>query len=503
MKKMNVWFLMSLIATMVWSLSACSSDDPIVPEFPDKEQTIDFPVESVEAGTTSTLNFTANMDWKLSSNKTWLTMALASDGSTIGRQDISGTSGSHTVTLYVGDDNWDFDNDKAQLTLSMGTESKVIATVTRAAKPYELNIFDSEGNEIETIAIGTSGEMTFEVEANFSGYAVTAWPAWLEEPVVSGGKVPVAVKADFVKYPQSAASDVITIANESGDASFSFPVTYAGMDPFERVFNPSTTWGVKIAADGMTYTNALNAEIVNEAPYKASVATLNDEYTLFYYKYDNKYGMSMIQTSIETPWFTVDDDKKGNLTISFSANSGASRKGYLFVIPTAFYETLTDIDAYIVEDMNADVWEMSSEAEKYLLAEFSQEAAAGTALPFDVLMYGYMPLAVTKVTDAATLEYVAGECMYSGEEVYTVSADPGSWLQIFPNLSEDVWNCEIYPMILGVTEEQENAMGYEGGVAEDDRHYMGVTVPDVTAPIYIAFRDNMWQFHKVLIITPY
>jgi hypothetical protein len=87
--------------------------------------------------------------------------------------------------------------------------------------------------------------------------------------------------------------------------------------------------------------------------------------------------------------------------------------------------------------------------------------------------------------------------MYYGSEVYQVSAGPGSYLSIYPNLPADVWNCEIPPMILGVNEE----MVIEPG--NDGRDYIGLTVPNVEEPIFVAFRDEMWQFHKVLVILPY
>ena len=51
--------------------------------------------------------------------------------------------------------------------------------------------------------------------------------------------------------------------------------------------------------------------------------------------------------------------------------------------------------------------------------------------------------------------------------------------------------------LLGVNEE----MVIEPG--NDGRDYIGLTVPNVEEPIFVAFRDEMWQFHKVLVILPY
>ena len=64
MKKFNDWLFMSLLLYVTLSFTACSTDEEILPEFPEKA-TI-----NGNANSEATFSFNANMDWRLSSNKT-------------------------------------------------------------------------------------------------------------------------------------------------------------------------------------------------------------------------------------------------------------------------------------------------------------------------------------------------------------------------------------------------------------------------------------------------
>lgn len=492
-KTKNSWFFLGLMMTMLYFTACSEEDEVIIPSFPTNTESI-----SAAAGETKSVSFTANMEWNLSSNKTWCLLGTEQ------KQNISGNTGTQSVTVTINEEGLTFNEDKAEITLSMGTENKVIATVTRKAKAYEFKIKDAEGNEVSTLEIGSSAEATFFAEANFEFAAIydeEGLTITKGEGAAGTFNYEIAIEIKNTKNP---AEFDVTFQNEVGDQTFPYVVKYAGMDPMEINFNPGSTWGINVSADGATYYSKLNTDNVNDAPYNVTITALNDEYTLVYYKY-NKWGMTQIQTEYETPWFMAEDDAKGNISISFAENTEAERKGYLFAFPNAYYETIkSNIDGFIVEDMDAAVWEMSSDAEKYLIAEFIQEGnEAAIATGFTVKMYGYLDVEATKVTDQDVLDFVAGECMYNGSEVYSISVDPGTWLQIFPNLPEDQWNCEIYPMFLGVTEAQEEEMGYEPGIGENGSHYFGISVPGVSEPIYVVIHDAMWTSHKVLIIYPY
>ena len=170
MKKLNEGLWVSFLLFVAINMIACSSEkEEILPEFP-TVQKIDAVANSEE-----TFSFNANMDWRLSSNKTWCTLASAE----MEGQNISGKAGSQTVTIKISDVGLTFDDAKATLTLSMGTESQVVAEVIRAGKQYELKVYDLEGNVINSVAIGIEATIDFSVEANFE-FAATAYSKWLE-----------------------------------------------------------------------------------------------------------------------------------------------------------------------------------------------------------------------------------------------------------------------------------------------------------------------------------
>lgn len=490
----NCWFFLGLMMTML-CFTACSDDDEeVIPSFPTNSESI-----SVSAGETKSLAFTANMAWNLSSNKTWCLLGSEQ------KQNISGDAGEQSVTVTINDEGLTFSEDKAEITLSMGTESKVIASITRGAKAYEFTIKDEQDNVVTTLEIGSTGDATFYAEANFE-FAAT----YNEEELIVTMSEAAAGTFNYefnieVLQIKNAGEYQVTFQNEDGSQTFPYKVKYAGMDPMKISFNPGSAWGVNVAADGQTYYRNINVDNVYDAPYNVTVSALNDEYTLTYYHYDNNWGMTQYQLAYETPWFSVEDDAQGNLSVSFAENTGKERKGYLFAFPNAYYETIQDdLDGFIIEDMNANVWEMSVAAEKYLIAEFVQEAGqATTTSGFTVKLWGYQDVEVTKIEDQDVLDYAMGNLMCYTGEVYGITVDKGSWLQIFPNLPEETWTCDIYPIFNGVTEEQVEAMGYEPSIA-DEGHNFGILVPeDVTDPIYIGIRDNMWTVHKVLVIYTY
>ena len=454
MKKFREWLMMSLVILFLGT-SACSSgeEEPVVPEFP-TTQTF-----NVSANSEKTLSFTANMNWRLSSNKTWCTLAI----STMEGQNISGEAGSQSVKIMVNDEGQDFVEAIATITLSMGGENQVIAEVVRAAKAYELKIYDSEGNEINQLAIGSDGSFYFKVEANFE-FAAAEFPKWTnvemnqDETNVGIQTGIISVKDDAVKYTQEPSDDnVLKFVNQLGTASFKIPVTYTGMAPDMITFNPGNRWGVSVSVDGKTYKNQSlegNTQEDTPAPYNFTISALNDEYHFVYYGYNSMFGWTMYQigaTDSEQPWFTVTDDKKGNISVMFAENTDVERKGYILAFPKAIYDNISvDIDSQIL-DQSTDIWELKTEFEKYVVAEFIQESEKEDEnVGFYVInSKTYQEIINTKVTDPNIIEVVNGNCLYFDDNIYSINVEPGTPILIYPQLSESLWTCDMSAMVEG------------------------------------------------------
>lgn len=509
MKKLNEWLLMSFVA-MLLGTSACSSGDdnePITPEFP-TSQTL-----NVSANTEQTFAFTANLDWQLSSNATWCTFPEIGEKA----QTISGKAGSQVIKIKITDENLKFDQTtEAKLTLKMEEASQIIATITRSAKEYELKIYDKEGKEINLFAIASEGSLEFAIEANFE-FAATNFPTWTTIEMVQDEtnagimKGTITVNEDAIKYPQKASeTNVVKFANQSGTASFNCPVTYTGMAADKISFTPNSQWGVSVAKDGKTYkTQALDGSTQEDktAPYAVTISALNDEYNFVYYKYDSQYGWTKYQTEyagVEQPWFIVSDDKKGNINVSFNANLEEERNGYLLVFPKTIYESISsDIDNKIL-DTSTERWELKTEYEKYVIAEFVQESGVeASTTGFKVInSLTYTEINNTKVTDPDIIDVVRGNCLYTGDEIYSIKANPDTPILIYPQLPETSWTCDMGAMIEG----DANPI-VEGYIDESyliGQHALQYRVPqEPTGNIFIVIRNpESWTIFKVLVIIP-
>ena len=511
MKKLNEWLMMSLLALLLGT-SACSAggdeeEAPAVPTFP-TSQTF-----NVSANSEQIFSFAANMDWKLSSNKTWCTLA----SSAMEGQNISGQAGNQSVKIKISDEGQDFTETKAAITLSMGGKNQTVAEVIRTAKAYELKVYDAEGKEVNQLAIGTDGSLYLKVEANFE-FAATAFPEWLNVEMAQDATNvgiqtgTISVVGDAIKYKQETSStNKITFANQAGTAKFEFPVTYAGMDPNIISFIPGSQWGVSVAKDGKTYkTQSLDGSTPEDVavPYSVTITALNDEYVFEYYKYDSKYGWTRYQTEyagVEQPWFTIsEDNKKGNIKVSFAANTEAERTGYLLAFPKAIYESISsDIDGKIL-DQSTDCWELKIEYEKYVIAEFVQESGAETLenTGFTVVnSLKFEEIKNTKVTDPEIIDVVRGNCLYYGNEIYSINVNPGTPILIFPNLPETSWTCDMPPMIEG--DKNPIVEGYIGESMYIGHALQYIVPQEPEGNIFIVFKNSeTWEMFKVLVIIP-
>ena len=374
MKKLNEWLMMSLLALLLGT-SACSAggeeeEAPAVPTFP-TSQTF-----NVSANSEQIFSFTANMDWKLSSNKTWCTLA----SSVMEGQNISGQAGSQSVKIKISDEGQDFTETKATITLSMGGKNQTVAEVIRTAKAYELKVYDAEGNIINTFAITSEGTFEFIVEANFE-FGAASVPNWLtieltvdtNTPSKKNGKI--TIKEEYFKNPQSATN--IVFANELGSASFAIPTTYTGMDSKTIIIKSKDVengsfWNWNISMDGKTFerNNDLTGtkdEIKEKMTF--NVIALNDDYyPIFMEEFEGKYyfedvNWMHLQKDGETAIFTVDASNK-------------NRNGIALVVPAAVYnEIKNNIEGSILKN---DTLKYEYE-QKYFLLAFTQKSNTDTS----------------------------------------------------------------------------------------------------------------------------
>ncbi len=323
--KINKILLGGLVAMSSLLFSACN-------DVMQGTTTHDFPTDTlaytVAPGDTVAVNFTVESAWQLSSDAMWCKV----DGMFL---DTSGKSGSHSVSFVISAEGQSVDVSKASISLRMGDESRVIAIVTRKGITDAVVLGADSINYThgQTLTIGSSTTQSLVIRKttfDSNNLYISSNVDWLdiarEDSVIT-----LTVKPEYQKYSMYNTTDSICFSDRE-KPMMRLNVQYVGMDAYDVILTPATQWGLRVSVDGKTYKEADMTGAAHEAPFTAMVTVRNDAYELFYAVYDKATGCSLVsQDDIE--WCTVQDDKKGNVSVSFSENNGGKRTAYLFVLP--------------------------------------------------------------------------------------------------------------------------------------------------------------------------
>lgn len=519
-------WIMALAMMFIVSFTSCSDDKEegaTTPVFPE-EQAI-----SCNAGETKVLTFDANMTWQLSSTAAiWCKFEVNGEDKEV----VKGEAGKQSITIKVTDAAQEIGKtSEAQLKLDMGGETKVIATVTRSAKGYSLKIYDAEGNEITTeqgLEVGYKKQISFTVKANFR-FAATGFPEWV---ILDGGSMAgevndkeegelkiqatngltVKENGEYEKWPVEAGKDsknVITFADEAGNASFSFPVFFKGMGAEDiNITEPviSSRYGWNVSLDGKTFKLAgsmdggENVTTFNDK-MEFTVVSLKDEYEVVLLDAFNHWqtGKKVIEEmNSYSSWIKY--TKNGNkVTLTVNAlnpdmEGYNSRECYALVIPKAQYEQIEeDIVANLVttnEEGDQDL--VYVYGQNNLLINLVQEEEKADGESFEILKGGYMPLTCNKVTDESILNKFHD---YSVTAVYSVEVpktENYNNVSINPLLSN--WSNTNGYSIYNTKDDSENTEV----VPEPGENNIAIDVPE--NPIYIVFKDKNGVNKKILMV---
>ena len=519
-------WIMALAMMFIVSFTSCSDDKEegaTTPVFPE-EQAI-----SCNAGETKALTFDANMTWQLSSTAAiWCKFEVNGEDKEV----VKGEAGKQSITIKVTDAAQEIGKtSEAQLKLDMGGETKVIATVTRSAKGYSLKIYDAEGNEITTeqgLEVGYKKQISFTVKANFR-FAATSFPEWV---ILDGGSMAgevndkeegelkiqatngltVKENGEYEKWPVEAGKDsknVITFADEAGNASFSFPVFFKGMGAEDiNITEPelNSRYGWNVSLDGKTFKLAGSMDggenvITFNDKMEFTVVSLKDEYEVVLLDAFNHWqtGKKVIEEmNSYSSWIKY--TKNGNkVTLTVNAlnpdmEGYNSRECYALVIPKAQYEQIEeDIVANLVttnEEGDQDL--VYVYGQNNLLINLVQEEEKADGESFEILKGGYMPLTCNKVTDESILNKFHD---YSVTAVYSVEVpktENYNNVSINPLLSN--WSNTNGYSIYNTKDDSENTEV----VPEPGENNIAIDVPE--NPIYIVFKDKNGVNKKILMV---
>lgn len=519
-------WIMALAMMFIVSFTSCSDDKEegaITPVFPE-EQAI-----SCNAGETKVLTFDANMTWQLSSTAAiWCKFEVNGEDKEV----VKGEAGKQSITIKVTDAAQEIGKtSEAQLKLDMGGETKVIATVTRSAKGYSLKIYDAEGNEITTeqgLEVGYKKQISFTVKANFR-FAATSFPEWV---ILDGGSMAgevndkeegelkiqatngltVKENGEYEKWPVEAGKDsknVITFADEAGNASFSFPVFFKGMGAEDiNITEPviSSRYGWNVSLDGKTFKLAGSMDggenvITFNDKMEFTVVSLKDEYEVVLLDAFNHWqtGKKVIEEmNSYSSWIKY--TKNGNkVTLTVNAlnpdmEEYDSRECYALVIPKAQYEQIKEniVGNLVTVNEDGDQDLVYAYGQSNLLINLVQEEEKADGESFEILKGGYIPLTCNKVTDESILNKFHD---YSVTAVYSVEVPK----------TENYNNVSINPLLSNWS----NTNGYSIYNTKDDsentevvpkpgENNIAIDVPE--NPIYIVFKDKNGINKKILMV---
>lgn len=421
-------FAWCALAALTLLVSACEENEgPQVPVFPTEVANY-----TVDAGDKVTINFTANTTWQIASDAIWCKV----DGMFL---DTSGKPGEHQVTFHINDDAQSADESKANIILRMGDESRVIAVVTRTGITGAIVL--TSGDVIyennEELIVGTSGahsltikELSFDINNLYINYSAE----WLEVNRTDSVII-LSVKPDFQRFSINNEADSICFSNKE-TPMIRLHLSYTGIDARSISMKPTTQWALNVSIDGKTYTDGIlmNENPEYETPIKSSFMVLNNAYEFVHVAYDKTNGF----TIADSLWYMVEDDQEGNVSISFTENTGADRTGYLFVLPQAICDSIkanggNHIDFLIVEG------NIKTEVEKYLIAEFTQEGPLSNTMKVIYAVGGWEYMDVLPETDQNWLDIAEGY-MVQANNVFRTSLEFGVPYILNPMLSPEAWD---------------------------------------------------------------
>lgn len=517
-------WIMALAMMFIVSFTSCSDDKEegaITPVFPE-EQAI-----SCNAGETKVLTFDANMTWQLSSTAAiWCKFEVNGEDKEV----VKGEAGKQSITIKVTDAAQEIGKtSEAQLKLDMGGETKVIATVTRSAKGYSLKIYDAEGNEITTeqgLEVGYKKQISFTVKANFR-FAATSFPEWV---ILDGGSMAgevndkeegelkiqatngltVKENGEYEKWPVEAGKDsknVITFADEAGNASFSFPVFFKGMGAEDiNITEPviSSRYGWNVSLDGKTFKLAGSMDggenvITFNDKMEFTVVSLKDEYEVVLLNAYWQTGKKVIEEmNSYSSWIKY--TKNGNkVTLTVNAlnpdmEGYDSKECYALVIPKAQYEQIKEniVGNLVTVNEDGDQDLVYAYGQSNLLINLVQEEEKADGESFEILKGGYIPLTCNKVTDESILNKFHN---YSVTAVYSVEVpktENYNNVSINPLLSN--WSNTNGYSIYNTKDDSENTEV----VPEPGENNIAIDVPE--NPIYIVFKDKNGINKKILMV---
>lgn len=199
MKTINKYMTVVLFAASVFCTVSCDDPqpiEPVTPAFPELVENL-----AVQAGDTLALTFTPNLDWEVTVPKDTMDFFWLIDGG-FQYEKISRKASEEAVTVYVGVGKADFENHTSTVKLTMGGETRIIASYMLPALEKSI--------KIQSCQVDEYGSWLFDENG---GYLYTSEEPEVINLVYSGSdfRIPVKVTSNFeytIEFPTWARADI-------------------------------------------------------------------------------------------------------------------------------------------------------------------------------------------------------------------------------------------------------------------------------------------------------
>lgn len=378
-----------MILSAILFLSGCTKDKkPVLvePEFPLIQEVV------MSAGESRELSFSANLDWKLTIDKSWCRF----DDNGVKTAQVSGTAGGNqTVTIVVSDEGLDFDSATASIDMTMGSGApKTIFRISRNGMSPEIKlwIYDNEmgkwvgADKLEFVYNAVSQEVT-PLQIGFSAnydWTVSSLPEGLElAESPFGGTANILPENDgfrstYARIPDSrmiypVAGELSTSDIEGGNVQ-KFPVSYSGFGPEDLTVKGegATYHSIAFSEDG--YVLVMGDMASEQRSREMKVYAKDMDYSIFTVTKGTHplTGMPQYDVAGDDFWVKVSDNKKGDVSISVASNTEQEREAYVCIFPGKVSTDLSDLQFYIEsEEYAGNRWTVTQRGKAPVVVESS------------------------------------------------------------------------------------------------------------------------------------
>lgn len=525
MKSLNLnklWSMILLLSMTLGAVSCGNEEKETIPQLPDMA------VIECDAGEECKIVFSAQNNWRLSSNKMWCKFKTSGGNF----QDISGRAGTHEVAIVVGNEQIKDEVTEAEITIVMGSHKAIIARILRGPDKFYIKISDATDTSTNgVIKISYDAYTLVYVEANFDFKAVE-WPEWVEikDGSISGrageqveALLRIVPNGDRERYAiKKEDGHVMVFSDDKGseDRTFACPIIYDGMGRNIVITGPTNLLEWDVTADGKTFSQTND---------EGETTTYQDklEYNIVANK--NIFHVIYVEKVIERGIHTMEafNEEEANLWMHFDKYSRSltvdpaakPRYGYVLALPQEVYNfVLADLKTGIIfgadNSSGFDMPTIGAEYRQYIVASLTQ---SGSEVVVDTATQMHVYHSLTAY-DIPALRYTDSAVMaqYGVEEAYIVpfvNSVPGKQPCIVINPRVEDWTTEnLEAGRVGVE------VWYKGELlkAEDKEYYVGENVDELLSlhlygpkagfeiggeNIYAVFKVD-GEAKKLLVVTP-